>query len=187
VSRYDFMEAIAWSESDGTAVTTTAKGSLIPPHALYPAAGGQQFWDVGKKLLMKAKGRISNIVTTPGTLQIAAMVGSINVFLSQALALNIVAKTNVSWELEIEMTTQVIGSGTAAKLMGQGWFESESLVIPVAGWIAGNPSRMLLPASAPVQGAGFDSTTGANIDLQAQFSLTGNSMTCHQYTLYAEN
>lgn len=187
MSRYGFFECLAWSEVDGTAVATTAKGSLIPPNALYPAGAGGTFWDVGKKVRMEAEGRISNIVTTPGTFQIFAMVGAVNVFTSQAIALNIIAKTNVSWNMYLKLTCRSIGSGTAATIMGQGRIETESLVIPVAGWIAGNPSAMNMPASAPAVGTGFDSSAAANIDLQAQFSLTGNSMTCHQYSLWAEN
>ncbi len=188
MSRQGWAECIAWSEADGTALTATSQASLITPSAKYTTP--TNFWDVGKKIRITACGRISNIVTTPGTLTLAVMAGptsNISVFTSQALALNIVAKTNVSWWLDLLLTCRAIGNGTAANLMGQGRFESESLVIPVAGWNTGTPSAMELPASAPAVGTGFDSTVSSIIDLQGVFSLTGNSMTCHQYSLYAEN
>jgi hypothetical protein len=190
MSSYDWVECLAWAETDGTAYT--GNGSLVtllPPAAKY-ITPGSKFWRVGKALRITAAGRISNIVTTPGTLTLAAAVGptaNIAAFTSQALALNIVAKTNVSWWLDLLLTCRSIGSGTAATIMGEGRFESESLVIPVAGWIAGNPSAMQLPASAPAAGTGFDSTVASVIDLQANFSLTGNAMTLHNYRLYAEN
>lgn len=189
MSRQGWSETLVTAEAAGAAVTTNgADTELLPTAARFVLPANWS--DLGRMLRIRAAGQISNIVTTPGTLTLKLWLGptaNINVFASQALALNIVAKTNVSWWLDMNVTVRSIGSGTAATVITQGLFTSESLVIPVAGWIAGNPSSMNLPASAPAVGTGYDSTVSNTVDLTANFSLTGNSITLMQYSLEAMN
>ena len=88
--------------------------------------------------------------------------------------------------MEADLTVRAIGSGTAANLLGIGQWTSESVVgSPVPG--SGGSGTLLCPASAPAVGSGFDSTAAQVIDLFATFSLTGNSITCHEYAFESLN
>ena len=188
-SRQGWVEALAWQEADGPAVTGTAAASLLIP-STSPLSGQSgrftlpaNFFDVGKVLRITAAGRISNIVTTPGTLTLDVRLGSTVVFNGGAVSLNIVAKTNVTWWLEMLLTCRSIGATAAATILGVGKLTSESVV----GAAAGTTLSAALPASAPAAGTGFDSTVANVLDLFATFSLTGNSITAHEYTLEALN
>lgn len=174
-------------QADGTAVTGTAEGSLLNGQAKYTLPANFMTY-AGQTLRLRAMGRISNIVTTPGTLTLKAKFGSIAVATSQAMQLNAVAKTNVTWILDMDMTCRSVGAGTAATFMFSGQWQSESVVGAGTG-AAGStgPGCFSIPASAPAVGTGFDSTVSNVVDLSATFSLTGNSMQCHTYKLESIN
>lgn len=166
-------------QADGTAVTGTAAASLLNAQA--KATMGAGFVDViGKSFLIKASGRISNIITTPGTLTVDLRLGSVVVATSGALTLSVTAKTNVSWYLEWLLTCRAIGVGgsATANFMHTGMLTSESLG---ATTVAGEAKSMLLPVSVPQVGTSFDPAAAEQWDMFATFSLTGNSMTCHQF------
>jgi hypothetical protein len=166
---------------DGSAVTGTSEATLLT--AATPAAaaripiGAGYLGQPGKRLAVRATGRISNIVTTPGTLTLKFKLGSALVATSTAWALNTTAKTNVSWFLDLVLTLRVAGS--AANFFPQGSFQSESLLSSAAGMA----NSAMFQASAPAVGANFDATVANIIDLTAQFSLTGNSIQIHTFAL----
>jgi hypothetical protein len=180
-----WMEQLVVQQVDGTALTnTTTATSIIAPAAkrMLPA----NYCDyIGRRLLVKARGRISNIVTTPGTLTLDVRFGSIVVFNGGAIALNTTAKTNVSWELEVELVVRSIGATAAATLFGVGSFCSESVV----GAAAGVANTAMLPASAPAVGTGFDSTVTNIVDLFGTWSIAnaGNSIQTHHFSIDALN
>lgn len=177
-----YESTLVEAQSDGTAVTTTAEGTLLPGscRVLLPSGYINR---IGKRLLVRATGRISNIATTPGTLTLRFKLGTsgspITVAASTAIPLNTTVKTNVSWFLDLGLTVRSIGSGTSATIFGQGSFQSES----VSGSAAGLANAVMFQASAPAVGTGFDSTIANFIDLSAQFSLTGNSIQLHTFGL----
>jgi hypothetical protein len=179
-----YQTTLVEAQTDGTAVTATAEGSLLPGQAKIFIPSGYLF-RVGKRLHCVATGRISNIVTTPGTLTLRFKLGptaNIAVAASAAMQLNAVAKTNVGWVLDMTMTVRSIGSGTTATVFANGQWTSESVVgSPVPA--SGGPGGFLWQPSAPAVGTGFDSTVDNQIDLTAQFSLTGNSIQLHTFAL----
>jgi hypothetical protein len=184
MSRETWQESVITATGDGTAVTGTTATSLLPTGAKYVLPANWS--EVGRMLRVRAAGRISNIVTTPGTLTLDVRFGSAIVFDGGGMQLNAVAKTNVAWVLEADLVIRAIGSGTAANLLGVGRWASESVVgSPVPG--SGGSGQLLMPASAPAVGAGYDSTATQTVDLFAKFSLTGNSITLHQFTLESLN
>lgn len=179
-----FQNTIVNSQIDGTAVTGTAEGSLLPAVSKILLPSG--YIDrIGKRFQIVASGRISNIVTTPGTLTLKFKLGptaNIAVATSQAIQLNAVAKTNVGWLLSLDMVVRAIGSSTTANIFAQGTWLSESVVgsaVPSAGDAGG----AIWQAATPVVGTGFDSSVANQLDLTAQFSLTGNSIQCHTFAL----
>jgi hypothetical protein len=185
ISAQDWDSTLISSAVDGTAVTGTSTGSVLPAAAKLTTAANF-FGHAGQMLRIHAAGRVSNIVTTPGTLTLAVALGptsNITAWSSGAVSLNATAKTNVSWTLDLVLTVRAVGSGTSANLIGVGNWTSESVV----GSASGTALSALCPASAPAVGTGFDSTVSNILDLQATFSLTGNSITCHQFDVEAIN
>jgi len=174
---------LAVAPIDGTALAnSTAATSILPAQSVLSLPANYLY--VGKALRIRAMGRVSNIVTTPGTLTFNVRFGAVTVATSGALPLNVVAKTNVTWRLDWLLTCRSIGNGTTATMMHGGGWKSESVIAsPAAG--AGGQSELLFPASAPAVGTGFDSTAAQAVDLQAQWSIAnaGNSIQLHQYVL----
>lgn len=177
----NYRSSLIESQGDGTAVTLVAEASLLPAQAKLTLPANY-IYRVGQRFQVKAKGRISNVVTTPGTLTIRLKFGAIIVAASKAIPLNIVAKTNVGWDLAWDLVIRSIGAGTGATFMHNGVWTSESVVGTPAGAAGG-----AILQDAPAVGTGFDSTIANVIDLAAIFSITGNSMLCHQYAFESTN
>jgi hypothetical protein len=170
---------------------STTRTSILDPSAKIVIPAG--FWEVGKQVQIQASGQVSCVVTTPGTLLLDLdflnpTPAHVIVAASQAMGLNIVAKTNVSWLLQLLLTCRSVGAGTAATLMFQGLWTSEAVVgSPLPS--AGGSGSLSIPPSAPVVGTGFDSTVNQTIDMFATFSVNtaGTAITCQQFSLLTLN
>lgn len=168
---------------DGPALTASSVAtSILPAHAKYTINAGV-IDAPGMMFKVTATGRVSNIVTSPGTLTLDLRFGSVIVANGGAMSLNVVAKTNVPWYLEWILTCRSIGNSTNASMFHQGKWESESVIgagVPTAG----GAGVAMLPNAAPAVGTGFDSTAGFVVDLFATWSANNaNSITCHQFLL----
>jgi len=184
MSMQTWGETLVSAQSDGTALTnSTTATSILPAAAKFTIPAN--YFAIGRVLRLNAWGRISNVVTTPGNLTLDMRFGSTVVFTGGAMALNTTAKTNVAWRAIIMLTCRSIGSGTSATLLGQGDWCSES----ATGSASGVANDILMPASAPAVGTGFDSTASQTVDLFATFSIANaaNSIQLHQYSLEAMN
>ena len=183
MSGNNWISTLVASQADGTALAnSTTATSILNAADVFTLPNN--FFLPRKKLRLRASGRISNIVTTPGTLTLDVRLGSIVVFNGGAMALNIVAKTNVTWDLVIEMICRAVGSGTSANLLGTGKWGSESVIgSPLPS--VGGAGSLLLPASAPAVGNGFDSTAAQALNLFATWSVAnaGNSIQLHNFSL----
>jgi hypothetical protein len=185
MSTLGYAQCLVTAQADGAANTAGTVASLLPTSALYTLPSN--FFYIGKQLLIKAQGRISTAVTTPGNLSWTVKLGTVVVFNPAAVAGNALVQTNTTWDLEIMLTCRAIGSGTAANLMGVGkWISRASLNNPVAATTIG-VTTVLLPDTAPVVGTGFDSTTTQQVDLQFANSVGTGSCQLHQYALYDVN
>jgi len=174
-----YTDVLTSASVAGAPVTTNAADTTLLPAANQYVFNPGSFGKIGQMYRVKASGQISNIVTTPGTLTFKVWLGptkNINVFAGAAMQLNAVAKTNVTWDMEIVMVLRAIGSGTSANFLSIGRWTSESVVGSAVPGTGGSGS-LLSPASAPAVGTGFDSTVANIFDLTANFSLTGNSIT----------
>lgn len=189
MSMQGWVEAIGWASADGPALsnTVTPTSILLPQgKAVLPA----NFFDKpGKSLRLMAAGRMSTVVTTPGTLTLDVRMGSsIIAFNGGAMNLNVTAQTNAAWWLEVLLTCRTTGSGVLATVIGTGIFTSRGLIGSPA-LAAGYAPGALLPDTAPVVGSGFDSTTTQTVDLFATWSIANaaNSIQVHHCTLEALN
>lgn len=174
--------------ADGSALSnSTTETGILPPYCKWILDPGY-FNRPGDELLLEATGRLSCIVTTPGTLTLKIKFGSIAVWDSGAINLNTTAKTNVPWMLRLALTCRAVGAGTSANLIGIGELQSEALIGAPAPSAGGNTS-LLVPVGAPAVGAGFDSTAAQTLDLTGTFSIAnaGNAITCHQFRLVSPN
>ena len=173
------------AQIDGTALTnSTTATSILPPAAIFTLPNN--FFYIGKMIRIRAMGRISTVVTTPGTLTFSVRLGAGPVIAatSDALALNVVAKTNVAWDLEWILTARAIGGSTSANLMHNGRFTSEAVIGSPLGSVGG-AGTLALVNSAPAVGTGFDSTAAQKVDFFATWSVASasNSITLHQFAL----
>ena len=183
-----WVNMLAWDTSDGTAVSNTTTPTSILSGTEKPQMQPNYLNFVGAALRGEVFGRISTVVTTPGTLTLDIRFGSVIVFTSPAFALNTTAKTNVSFLWEFDLSTRTIGTGTSATMFGHGRFSSEAVVgSPVPG--TGGSGILLAPASAPAVGTGFDSTSAQTVDCFATWSIANasNSIQKHKYRLWSLN
>lgn len=180
MSNQTWQETLISSASDGAALSnTTTITSILPSQAKFTLPANK-LWFVGQMIKVTAQGRISTLVTTPGTLDFDVRLGSVSVAASSAMVLSTTAKTNVTWWLEWLLTVRVVGS--AAQLIHVGDFCSEAAG---ASTVAGEAKAIMIPTSAPAVGTAFDSTAAQLVDLRAHWSVASasNSILCHMYKL----
>lgn len=182
-----WQETLIASQVDGAALTTsTTPTSLLPAQAKFTFPAG--FFNApGKSVRITAWGRISTVVTTPGTLTLDWRLGATAVISSGAMALNIVAKTTVPWWYQVTGTIRAVGA--SANFMAGGlWISTASILVPVASTGPG-PGGHIIPYNAtPAVGNTFDSTTSLAADLFGTWSLSNaNSIQVHQYLVEALN
>lgn len=180
---YEWQDKASGISQDGTALTGSAVATSILNSASKVVIPDSLFV-VGKVLRVVAAGRVSNIVTTPGTLTLdLRLTGSSTVVVANggAMALNIVAKTNVPWSLEWLLTVRAVGP--TANFMHQGKWTSESVIGSPLPTVGGAGTHML-PNAAPAVGSNFDSGVKQTLDLFATWSLSNaNSIQVHQFTV----
>jgi hypothetical protein len=182
-----WQETIVQSTADGPTLTAAARASCIPvaSRIILP----NNYFYVGKTMLLVMHGRISCAVTTPGTARFDICLGpsgTVIVFDTLALNLNIVAKTTVPWQLRVMMNCRAVGTGTSSNFFSIGEFQSEAVVgspLPSAG---GNGS-LLAPVGTPAVGAGFDNTAANAFDVFFTQTVATGSLTVHGYRLDAMN
>lgn len=181
-----WQQTLTAQQAAGTLFTTyTTAKSVINPQALITLPAN--YFSIGKAIRVTAKGGISNIVTTPGTMNFQVKLGptaNIAAFDTAALQLNATAHTTLPFWLEIELTCRSVGNGTLATLMGLAQVTGRMFTI-TAGQTddAQGMQSLIAPATAMAVGTGFDSTVASILDLWAGFSISnaGNGIQIHTY------
>jgi len=191
MSLQTWVETLITSQVDSTALTSSTSATTILPPAARLTLPANYFY-IGKKLRIKFHGRLSNLVTTPGTLTIDVRMGptsNIVVFNGGAMQMSTTAHTNVPVVGEISLTCRAIGASTSANFMGQGIVTSQALSLTAVADSTTTPATLLMPNTAPAVGTGFDSTVAVVVDLFGTFSVNSasNSITIHQYSVEALN
>jgi hypothetical protein len=184
MSLQTWQETLITSQIDGAALTAAAAATMLPAAAKYTLP--PNFFQIGRQLLIRASGRITSVITTPGTARFDIRFGGTVVFDSLAVLLDsVAAHTNVGWYLEILLTCRVLGA--TANLMGQGIWTCEDILGTPATSPKGAITAILPWASAPAVGSNFDSTVSQQVDAFFTQTAASGSMTCHQYSLIALN
>lgn len=176
MSSNSWNQTLITSQTDGSALTNTTTATSILPGAAKFVLPSNLF-QIGTKLRVKASGRVSTAAATPGTLTFDVRFGSVIVFNGGASGTVATSASNVTWDLEAELTCRSIGASTSATMIGTGRLITAAL--------STSTPIMLLPASSPAAGTGFDSTASQTVDLFATWSVASasNTITCHAYEL----
>lgn len=190
MSNQAWVEPFIISAVDGTALASSTTATSILPAGSKFTLPSTYFQSIdGKTLRIRASGRISTVVTTPGTMTLDIRFGSVVVFNGGAMTLNTTAQTNVGWIFEADIVVRAVGSGTSATVLGQGTWTSHAIIGSAAPTAGGAGSHILPYNTAPVAGTGFDSTAAQTVDMFAKWSVSdaSNSITLHQFSLLALN
>jgi hypothetical protein len=176
-------EVLSSAIGDSTPLTNTVTATSILPAAAKFTLPANFFNRVGQVIRLNLWGRISNAASA--TLTLDVRLGSVVAFNGGAMTLNATTKSNVSWRAIVMLTCRALGTGTSANLLGQGDFCSEAAL----GSAAGVANDLMIPASAPAAGTGWDSTVAQTLDVFGTWggASASNSITTHQYTLEAMN
>lgn len=175
-----YQELIASSTGDSTALSNTTSATSILIATAKPVLPAQFFGFVGKKVRITVFGRISTLVTSPGTLTLDCRLGSTVVFNGGAMTLNVNAQTNATFSFSFVLDCRSVGSGTTATVLGAGEFKSRAVVGSAAAG-SGGAGVLMLPDTAPVVGTGFDSTIAQTVDVFGTWSVASasNSIQSH--------
>jgi|SRR5579871_4858503 len=175
------------STADGPAVTATGGLTCLPVTAKFTIPPNAL--QINSMFRITAQGRISCVVTTPGTARLDVRLGGTVMFDTGALALNTVAKTTLPWWFDCLIVIRAIGSGTSANGFGFGRFQSEAVVGSPLASTGGSGSLISASASgpetAPAVGAGFDSTVSNTFDMFFTQTVTTGSFTVHNICIEA--
>lgn len=180
-----YWETLAAANGDGTALTAAARASAIQGAAktgLYTMAPNRL--RVGDVLRIRASGRISCVVTTPGTARwdLSWGIGGTAGMDTLAIPLNIVVKTNVPWILDMEGIVRAVGN--TGNMFWQGVWWSEAAFNTATAAAGPGPGGNTLPFNtAPVVGSNVDMTIAQILDFNFTQTVTTGSMTLHNYSL----
>jgi hypothetical protein len=164
-----FWQTLNTLQAAGTAVTAASRTSMtagstqgrftLPANALKT---------LGDQLRLEATGIISCVVTTPGTARFDLSMATTAKLDTQAMPLNIVARTNVPWYLT--MLGTLTTAGTSAVLTWTGQWLSEAMINTALQATGPGPGGTMVPYSGTATGAStasstFDSTVSQLLDL----------------------
>ena len=186
MSLQTWQETLVNASVDGPTLTAAAAATAIPTAAKITLPNN--YFYVGRMLRITAAGRISSVITTPGTARFDVRIGAVVAFDSLAILLDsVAAHTNVGWKLDLLLTCRSIGSGTSATLFGQGVWTCEDILGVPATAPKGVVSAILPWNSVPAAGTGFDSTAANTLDMFFTQTAATGSLTVHQYMVESLN
>ena len=181
-----YWETLASVQADGTALTAAARASLLQGGAktgLYTMAAGRL--RIGDVLQLRASGRVSSVITTPGTYRFDLSWGVTGTAAMDTLALtpiSSVAQTTVPWILDMEGVVRAVGS--TGNIFWQGFLLCSALLGTAAPASGPGPGGVTLPFNtAPVVGSNVDMSVAQIIDFNWTQTVTTGSVTLHNYAL----
>jgi hypothetical protein len=189
-----FFNTLATLQTAGTAVTAAARTSLTAGGAATAARftiPANLIKYPGDQIMIDARGIISNVVTTPGTARFDFAYGATlgtALFDTQAIPLNIVARTSVPWRLTILATCQAVG--VTSNWVWDGEFMSENVINNALQAAGPGPGGTRVPYSGTAAGAsnvvsasGFNTTVSNIVDLNFTQTVATGSITLQQMNL----
>jgi len=184
-----FWQTLATLPAPGTALTAAARASMTQGTNATAARftlPGNALKTLGDQLLVRASGIISCAVTTPGTARFDLSMAGAAKMDTQAMPLNIVARTNVPWKLEMIGTLTTVGA--AAILTWDGDWLSEAMINTALQATGPGPGGTRVPYSGTATGAStasasFDSTVSQLLDFNFTQTVATGSITLQQLNI----
>ena len=164
---------------DGPVLTAAARQQCILDawKYYYPA----NFFFIGKTLRLEMMGRISTVLTTPGTARFDLCLGENGdtiVFDTGVWNLDpAVAAVDEPWKLEVDLICRSVGPLTEATFLPNGTI----MINPL--WTG----KRVVPATSPEVGAGFDSTRPSVLNMFFTQTEATGSLTVHHFRVYEMN
>lgn len=172
------------SIADGPTLTAAAAASMIPVNSKITLDSNH--FELGTIWRIRASGRISSVITTPGTARFDLRIGAVVAWDSLAILLDTVAAhTTMPWMLDVLLTCRSVGNSTLTTLFGTGTWACEDILGTPASSPKGGIVAMLPWNSAPAVGTGFDNTAQNTVDMYFTQTVATGSMTCHQFQIEA--
>lgn len=184
------IQTIVVGATDGPTLTAAARASCIPTANRVTLPNN--FFYIGRAIQYRLGGRISSVITTPGTARYDLTMGAAGttiVFDSLAILLDTVAAhTTVKWALEVTLTCRAVGSGTATTFFPSiaKWTSEDILGVPATA-PKGVLTAMLPWNTTPAVGAGMDNTAASILDAFFTQTVATGSMTVHDYIVQVLN
>jgi hypothetical protein len=184
-----FWQTLSTLQVPGTALTAAARasltqgGSAVQSRFTLPA---NALKNLGDQIRVEATGIISCVITTPGTARFDLAMATVAKMDSQALPLNIVARTSVPWKLWMLGTLTTLG--TSAVLTWTGKWLSEAMINTALQATGPGPGGTMLPYSGTATGAStasatFDATLSQALDLYFTQTVTTGSCQLQQMNI----
>jgi hypothetical protein len=182
-----FWQTLNTLQAGGGAITAASRTSMtasstqgrftLPANALKT---------LGDQIRVEARGIISCVITTPGTARFDLAMATVAKMDTQAMPLNIVARTNVPWYLQ--MLGTLTTAGTSAVLTWNGFWMSEAMINTALQATGPGPGGTMVPYSGTATGAAntsatFDSTISQLLDLYFTQTVTTGSCTLQQLNI----
>jgi hypothetical protein len=178
-----YWSPVAIASADGPAATAAAATSVLPVSSLFTFPPNS--FVVGSAMRITAQGRISNVITSPGTARLDVRLGGTVIFDTGPLALNAVAKTTLPWWFDALIVCRAVGA--TGNFFGFGRLQSESIVGSPLASTGGSGSLISAvsggPETAPAVGGSVNTTVSNLFDFQFTQTLTTGSFTVHNFIL----
>ncbi len=179
MSRQYWGELISWVIANGTVIANSTTETILFPNITIPA----NFLTEGRTLRLTVRGKISNVVTTPGNITFRLRWGGVSGTIlcqSAAVAMSATAFTDAIFAIYIEFTVRA--SGSSGSVLAIGEFASGNLSTVAPNYLGS--AGATVPAAVTV-----DLTADTALAITAQFSIANasNSITGMNYLLEALN
>lgn len=184
-----FWQTLVTLPAPGTALTAAARASMTQGTTATQARytlPGNTLKTLGDQLRVEATGIISCVITTPGTARFDLAMATVAKMDTQAMPLNIVARTNVPFYLHMLGTLTTLG--TAAVLTWTGKWFCEAMVNTALQATGPGPGGTVVPYSGTATGAStagvsFDATISQLLDLYFTQTVATGSCTLQQLNI----
>lgn len=181
-SMQSWREVLYGTTVDGVAVTAAAKTILVPDFTL-----PSNFLYVGRYMKYTLYGRMSTVITTPGTWTHTLNWGGVGgTVLASTAALApdpTAASTNVAWYVEYLLQCKAVGTAGSVKVMGKQWHNDiDDGAAAVANLTAALNQHVFPDAPADVA---INTTTANALTPAITPSVTTGSITAHMAILEA--
>lgn len=178
-----YWSPLAIGVADGPTLTAAAAATCLPVTALYTFPPNSV--QIGTTLRITAMGRVSTVVTTPGTMRFDVRLGGTVIYDSGAYVLRTTVATTVPWWFEALITCRA--NGASGNFFGFGRLQSQNLIGGVSA-ATGDSTSIVSAVStggdaAPAVGGSVNTTISNAFDFFFTQTAATGSLTVHNFVM----